>query len=156
MANCFLRETACSKEAHSDLAFCAENFEELLRGYNLELRVGAIGRLLIRPPAAKLRDVPEAIALHVIVGDLDHELGPERFPGEIFTLTPATLATGHALRCAGFLVAAGPCFPRMIGKRVFTIRLQEFSELLASIRRKTGTHSDMLQRAGIIIETKQQ
>ena len=35
---------------------------------------------LVGPPAAELGGVAEAAALHVVVGDLDHELRPERLP----------------------------------------------------------------------------
>src|SRR3954471_18300789 len=40
--------------------------------------------LPVRPPAPPLRGVPKPGALHVVVGHLDHELGPQRHPGQVF------------------------------------------------------------------------
>ena len=67
-------------------------------GDDLELRVGAVARRLVGAPAAELRGVAEARALHVVVGDLDHELGAQRLPREVLALAPAALRARHALR----------------------------------------------------------
>ncbi len=56
-------------------AMRGEDGRELLSRYDLELGEGAIARLLVRPPPAKLSGMAKAPALHVIVGDFDDELG---------------------------------------------------------------------------------
>src|SRR5207249_10170138 len=62
------------------LALLREDGCELLRRDDLELRKGAVARILVRAPPAKLGSMAEAAALHVIVGDLDDELGTQRLP----------------------------------------------------------------------------
>ena len=57
-----------------DLAF------KLLRRHNLELRIGAVAGLLVDAPSPKLRSVPKPAALHVVVGNLDHQFRPQGFP----------------------------------------------------------------------------
>ena len=65
-------------------------------------------RLLVRAPPSKMRHVPEARALHVLVGDFDHQLGPQRLPRQVLALAPAALAARHPL--PGFPIAG-----RMLG-----------------------------------------
>src|SRR5579872_4757203 len=48
---------------------------------DFELAVSAVFRDFVGAPAAELRHVTEAIALHVLVGDLDHQFWPKRLPG---------------------------------------------------------------------------
>ena len=74
-----------------------EDLRQLLRRNHFELRVGAVARLLVGAPPAKLRHVAEARALHVLVSDLDHQLGPQRLPRQILALAPAALPARHAL-----------------------------------------------------------
>ena len=45
-----------------------------------ELSVGALGCGFVGAPAAEVGEVTEAIALHVLIGYLDDELGAEEFP----------------------------------------------------------------------------
>ena len=91
--------------------------------HDLELRVGAVARLLVGAPAPELRGVAEARALHVIVGDLDDELGAQRLPREILALAPAALARRA---CAAPPPSAsprsGPVLPRVVGERVLAVR----------------------------------
>ena len=42
-----------------------------------ELAPGAVARVLVVAPAQQLRPVAEAVALHLVVAHLDHELGPD-------------------------------------------------------------------------------
>ena len=56
---------------------------------NLELLVGAVLWSLVRTPAAEVREVTEACALHVLVGDLDDELDAERLPAQVFACAPS-------------------------------------------------------------------
>ena len=60
--------------------FGAENGGELLRDGGIELRIRARPGVAIGAPPHELGGVAEAVALEVVVGDLDHALGPERLP----------------------------------------------------------------------------
>jgi hypothetical protein len=102
---------------------------QLLRRDNLQLRVGAVSWLFVRSPPSELGYMTKAAALHVIVRDLHHKLGSHRFPGQILTLTPAALTTGHALGYSGFIRPGSvfrPSLPGMSGKRVSSIGLEKF------------------------------
>ena len=79
------------------LAAGGEYLCQLLRRNHFELSIRAVARLLVGAPPAKLRHVTEARALHVLVGDFDHQLGPQRLPRQILALAPAALAAGHAM-----------------------------------------------------------
>src|SRR5262245_54968293 len=74
-----------------------KNLREFLWRDDFELRVGAVCWFLVRAPAAELGGVAGAVALHVVVCNLHYELRTQRFPGQVLALTPAALATGHAL-----------------------------------------------------------
>src|SRR6185369_5790382 len=100
-----------------------ENLRQLLRRNHLELLVGAILWLLVRTPATELRGVTEAIALHVIVRNLEHQLGTNRLPRQIFAATPATLATGHPMWRVIVLRKIRPVAPGMTLQRVLAIGL---------------------------------
>src|SRR5262245_17810888 len=95
-----------------------EDRGELVRRDDFELRVGAVGRLLVGAPAPEVRDVAEARALHVIVRDLDDELGTQRLPRQALARAPAALRAGHALRLR---LGTRPFLPRVIRKRVLAI-----------------------------------
>src|SRR6266404_2649956 len=99
-----------------------ENRGQLLRRDDFELGIRAIARLLVRTPPSKMRHVPEASALHVLISDFDHQLRSQRLPRQVLALAPAALATGHAM--AGFTVRGRmlrPLLPRVIDKRVLPI-----------------------------------
>ena len=74
-----------------------KNRHQLLRRNHLELRERTIARALVVAPPAKMRRVPKAISLHVIVCDLDDELGSQRLPRQILALTPSAHAARHAM-----------------------------------------------------------
>jgi hypothetical protein len=67
-------------EPRSPLPLAIENLLQLVRRCHLELVVPALGRRLVGPPALELGRVAEAIALHVIEGNLAHALDSERLP----------------------------------------------------------------------------
>src|SRR6516225_10080874 len=99
-----------------------ENRRQLLRGNDFELRVGAVARLLVCAPPSKMRYVTEAGALHVLLGDFDHQFGSQRLPREVLALTPAALAARHTM--AGFTgceFPLGPVPPRVRSKRILPI-----------------------------------
>jgi hypothetical protein len=56
-----------------ELAPGREDRGQLLRWDHFELSIGAVRGLLVRSPATKLCRVTEAISLHVIIGDFDHQ-----------------------------------------------------------------------------------
>ena len=91
--------------------------QQLVRRDDLELSEGAVAPALVGPPAAELRGVAEARALHVIVGDLDHELRAERLPRKILALAPAALGARPALPGPPPPSAIGPFLPRMAVER---------------------------------------
>ena len=68
-----------------------------MRRHDLELRVVAVAGRLVRAPAPEVRDVTEALALHVVVGDLGDELRSQRLPGEGLAAAPAALRPRHPL-----------------------------------------------------------
>src|ERR1700750_2810661 len=70
----------------------------------LQLSVGARARRAVRAPADELRGVPEPRALHVVVADLDHALGPQRDEPQVLAhVPPAVLGTARRADalCAG-------------------------------------------------------
>src|ERR1700716_320049 len=108
------------------LATRGKNRCQLLRWNDFELGVGAVAGLFVRSPSAELRCMTEAASLHVVVSDLHHQLGSQRFPRQVFALTPSALTAGHAsdafIGCT-FLVR--PRLPRMSIECVLTVRLEE-------------------------------
>ena len=64
-----------------DSSACRENLPRVSCGRNnFQLVVSAIGRLFVGTPSAELRGMAEAVALHVVVGDFDHQFRPQRLP----------------------------------------------------------------------------
>src|SRR5262249_22360475 len=107
--------------------------------------IRAIARLLVLPPPAKLSGMAEAVSLHVIVGDLYHQFRTQRFPRQIFALTPAALPPGHAFdSLASVSSRFGPLFPGMICKRILAVGNQKFCQLRTFFRAEARAHSDML------------
>ena len=84
----------------------AEDALELVRRRDLQLVVAAILRPLVGAPAHEVRGVPEARALHVVVGDLADALGPQRLPAQILAAIPAARGPRQALPLRGRLAPA--------------------------------------------------
>src|SRR5438045_7985049 len=93
---------------HASASSVAKNRLDLMRRHDLQLRKRAVAWLLVQPPATKLRSVSKTISLHVVVSHFDHQLRSQRFPRQIFTLTPATLRTRNAIE-----FISRPFLPRM-------------------------------------------
>src|SRR5579864_3691899 len=109
-----------------------ENRHQLLRGNDFQLCVGAVTRLLVRPPSSKVRQVAEAGALHMFVSDFDYQLGPQRLPRQVLALAPAALAARHAMPgFAGCGIMLRPALPGVIGESVLAIGREVFRELMA-------------------------
>src|SRR5207237_4438580 len=109
------------------LASGRENLGQLLRRDDLQLQKGAVERLLVGAPSSKLRRVPEATALHVVVGYLDHQLRAQRLPREVLALAPAARRAGHAPFPA--LPVTRPLLPGVRSEGIFAIRRQERDQL---------------------------
>src|SRR5213076_2966119 len=101
------------------------------------------GRLVASPPA-ELRRVAKAAPLHVIVRDLDDELGAERLPRQILPLAPSALHPGASVRS---LVRLGfrPGAPRVPVERVLAIRREKVDELAPLLVGEARAHPDMLE-----------
>jgi hypothetical protein len=50
----------------------SKNLREFLRGNHFELRIRTVARLLVGTPAPKLRHVPKAAPLHMLIRNLHH------------------------------------------------------------------------------------
>ena len=96
-----------------------------------------------------MRHVAKAQTLHVLISDLCYQLRPQWLPRKIFALAPTALGTRNPLAVA----SARPLLPRMIRQRITAIRGQEMHQLLPLPRAETGAHTDVLQRARIVVET---
>src|SRR5260370_364120 len=134
-----------------------KNRRQFVRRYDFKLCISALARLLVFAPPSEMRHVPEASTLHVLISDLGHQLGPQRFPRQVLPLAPAALATRNAM--PSFTVGGHmlrPFFPRVIGQRVLAIRRQVFYQRAPLLVREARAHAHMLQRAGIVEESEQQ
>src|SRR5947199_208870 len=90
----------------------AEDSLELVGRRDLQLIVAAVLGTLVEAPAHELRGVPEARALHVVVGDLADALGTQRLPAQILAAIPPAGRAGHALpRSTRFVLRVGPLAP---------------------------------------------
>src|SRR4051794_31911049 len=94
-----------------------EQAVELGRHGLVELVVGAGSGILVGPPPHEPSGVTEpatlvarraALPLHVLEGDLGHQLEPDRVPREVLAAGPARLAPGHPVRG---LLRFGPLAP---------------------------------------------
>src|SRR5215831_12395119 len=127
----------------------AKDLSQFLGRDDLKLCIGAIVRLLIRTPAAKLSDVTESVTLHMIVCDLDNQFRPQRLPGQIFTLAPTTLTAGHALS-----IEFRPALPGMRVERILAIGRQELDQLNPGFVAEARADADMLQLSRVIEQTQ--
>src|SRR2546427_12880088 len=107
-----------------------------MRRNDLELVVGAVARFLVRAPSSELRGVTEPAALHVVVGYFDHQLGTQRFPGQILALAPAALGAGHTTSgLTVFRSIIGPVLPGESGEGVVPARDEPFRNIPARLLR---------------------
>src|SRR5690349_13619619 len=110
-----------------------------MRRHYFELLIRTISRLLISSPPSKVGRVPKAIALHVFVSNLNHQLRSQRLPRQIFSMTPATLRARHALT----EIVTRPLFPRMRFERVLAIRFKKLDQFDSFLIGKTRTHANV-------------
>src|SRR5579871_2733838 len=137
------------------LATSGENRLQLMRRHDLQLRVGAIGRLLVRAPSAKVRHVAEAGTLHVLVGDFGNQFGTDRLPREVLALAPTALPAGQPMHSFG-LTISGPLFPRVAVEGVLAVWHEKLRQFAALLLCKAGADADVLQATGIVKESEQQ
>src|SRR6266566_2168715 len=117
------------------------------------LIVAAVLRLLVGSPAQKNGWMPEALPLHVIVLDLADPLDSQRLPREILPGTPAALPAGHTARVR---LDLRPLSPWMTVQRGLAQRCQLFHQLLAHRHRKCRGDADVLERARVVVEPKEE
>src|ERR1700685_2900886 len=132
--------------AKTILAAAREDGRQFVRCVHFELRVGAIARLLVRPPSSKVRHVPEARALHMLVGHFHYELSSYRLPGKILALTPPAHYAGHALSrfATPGPITPGPIPPGVTGERILAIGRQVIHQIPPHLLRKACANTDML------------
>src|SRR5215813_11850610 len=118
----------------------------------LQLGVGARGRLTVRAPADELRGVPEPRALHVVVADLDHALGPQRDERQVLVRVPPA---GHGRPRGPLARQVLAPVPRMLIERGDQ-RLQFGEQLDALLHGKRADHADAGQLAVVSVQSEQQ
>lgn len=80
MSQVLVAHTGELRREPSDLSVAGKYILQFMRSDNLQLLIGAIARLLVESPSPELRHMPEAITLHMFVGDFRNEFGTERLP----------------------------------------------------------------------------
>jgi hypothetical protein len=124
-----------------------------VRRDDFELIEGTLLRLLVEPPAAKLRCVAKTCPLHMVISDLDHQLRTKRFPSEILALAPAAQTARTALIA---LVVQGPIFPRMTVDIGRAVGPQIFHQLAAPRAREVRADAHVLEVGLAVIEPEKQ
>ena len=110
-----------------------------------ELRVGARGRLAVRPPALERGRVAEPVALEVVVGDFAHQLGSQGLEGKVLAGVPPALGAGNA---PGGLLRVCPLErprPGMVVLGVLAVRGELLHQLLAASHGEAGGDADMVE-----------
>src|SRR5262249_39213204 len=121
-----------------------------------ELRVAALARGLVAAPAAELRGVAEARALHVVVADLDHELRAQRLPREVLALAPAAPRAGDAPHRRPGRAGLRPALPRGRLRRAPAVGREEGDELAPRRVAEARRHADVVEGALLVVEPEQE
>src|SRR5260370_10282935 len=124
----------------------SKNRHQLLRRNDFALGIRAVARFLVDAPSAKLRHVPESRPLHVFVGDLHHQLRPQRLPRQVLALAPAALPSRHPLPS----LCGCPELPRMIDERVVAIGREKSRELAPLLLSEPPANTHLLYSAPIV------
>src|SRR5438874_3862120 len=130
-----------------------ENRRQLVRRDDFQLIEGALLRLLVEPPTAKLRCVATTRPLHMVISDLDHQLRTKRFPSEILALAPAAQTARTALTA---LVVQGPILPRMTVDIGRAVGPQIFHQLAAPRAREVRADAHVLKVSLAVMEPEKQ
>src|SRR4029077_4400251 len=110
------------KKLTFDSATLRENRRQLLRRNHFKLRIRTVAGVLVLGPSAELRRMTEPVSLHVVVSDLHHQFGSQRFPRQVLALAPAALPARHTFRrISRFAGLVCPMLPWMIVERVLAV-----------------------------------
>jgi len=97
----------------------------------------------------------KAVALHMLICDLDDQLRAQRFPRQVFALTPPALASRQAMIAIPIRVVS-PVSPGMARECIAAIWLEMLNEGSAVVKFETGAYTDVLKRTRIIIKTQKE
>src|SRR5437762_6532213 len=132
----------------------AEDVGQLRGNDDLELVVGAGLGIAVGAPALEVGRVAEALALHVLVGDLANKLGAQRLPRHVLALAPAAEPAGHrAPRRSDRLRPPGP---RVAVEGVLPVGRQLVDQLLAPAHGERAGDADVVEVAVRVVEPEQQ
>ena len=131
----------------------AQHLAEVVGRDLLELLVAAGLRVAVGAPPLEVRGVPEPPALHVLVADLDHPLGPQRREGQVLALAPAALGARDPVGVGGEELL--PVAPRVLLDRAHQ-RLQLLDELGPARLGEAGADADVLELALVVVEAEQE
>src|SRR5207249_6136021 len=90
-------EGGCTEQLPIASGAAAQDVGEVVAHGLFELRIVAAPGSPVRAPAPELGGVPEPRALHVLVRDLTHQLGPERHPRQVLLGVPPAQAARQAV-----------------------------------------------------------
>src|SRR5256885_6603922 len=141
------------RRVRNELASRSKNRGQLLRCNHFQLSVRTVARLFVGPPPAKLRRMAKAITLHVLVRNFHYQFRAQRLPGQIFSLAPPALSSGHSLpRLAVGGSLLSPSLPGMIRKRVFAKGRKKLHQLRSLFFCEAGTNTHKLERARSVLK----
>src|SRR5260370_34463563 len=109
----------------------------------LQLGVGARPRLAVRAPADELGGMPEARPFHVVVADLEHAFGPQRYERQVLVRVPPADRGRPRGPFARLVLRPVPLMLVEGGDQ----RLQLAEQFLAPLHREGAHHADAGQLA---------
>src|SRR5690348_6614811 len=113
-----------------------EDLLKFVRSHYFQLRIRAVLRPLVAAPATKFRHVTKPVSLQMIVGNLRHQFGSQRFPRQIFAAAPSAFSSRHPRRAIRSFCFS-PLSPRVPGQRILAPRRQKLHELAPLFCRKS-------------------
>src|SRR5262245_14634586 len=137
----------------------AEDQSQLVRGRLLELVVAAVRGGLVGAPALEGGRVADAVALEMVVRDLDHTLEAEGLPRQVLAAVPPRRGTRQALArgIRGAEVGPlGPFAPGVAVERVLAQRLELLGERLPTVPGERRGDADVVQLPAIVEQPEQQ
>ena len=143
----------CSQPRRKPSAHPDRDLAEVVGHDLLQLLVAARLGVPVGAPPLEVRGVPEPPPLHVLVGDLDHPLGPQRREREVLALAPAALGARHPVGVGGQeLLPVAP--------RVLLDRADQGLELLDQLGPpgfgEAGADADVLELSVVVVEAEQE
>src|SRR5207244_11432848 len=105
--------------------------------------------------ANELRVVPEAVSLHVVIGDLDDPLGAKGLPSQVLAAVPAAGRARKALHLlARLLLRDCPVLPGVALERVLAQRCQFGNALPAHGLLERRRDPDVVQSARVVVKAE--